>query len=416
MGKLLTLLIAFIAVASLSSQSQRVHDLAVFNVLKQGDRSLMETTVWRRVPVTDTLDLVLAMATPKSWPFGTGDGYSMSWGDARTLGVFLQNRSEPGQLFLLTRETALPECGARILRATATDIVISCQGEKSERYEHRKFVYDVRAKRLVGHFSYDAFQMHRASTRRGGALIVGTDGTRRVDVDFMPGRIPEFRVAGLTAKRPDIQISQRTLVAPRFGPSSAFRFVGGEVVETRGGRDRKHRLPISTYEAFRKARPERVQNGYDRESTSFAEEVGPWQLDGDTFWFGKTFYDGEGVSGVGGFGYFDVIERKYRLLTSPTIVHASVSAIHVEPGSVWLALVQRGEWGDANVGVVRFDRQSEAFREFRTAGIGREFVPVGDQLLLATDAGISVFRDNFVKEYLVDRTTDGRLRIVALDH
>jgi hypothetical protein len=65
---------------------------------------------------------------------------------------------------------------------------------------------------------------------------------------------------------------------------------------------------------------------------------------------------------------------------------------------------------------LRFDRQLETFQPFpRPAGVGREFVSVGDRLLLATEDGISVFHDNSLEEYFVDRTTDGRLRIAVLD-
>ena len=87
----------------------------------------------------------------------------------------------------------------------------------------------------------------------------------------------------------------------------------------------------------------------------------------------------------------------------------------VEPNAVWLARVGHGEWGDGNGGVVRFDRRSETFQEFRTVDIGWEFAPIGDRMLLATDGGVSVFLGDQVKEYIVDRTTDGRLRVAALD-
>jgi hypothetical protein len=64
--------------------------------------------------------------------------------------------------------------------------------------------------------------------------------------------------------------------------------------------------------------------------------------------------------------------------------------------------------------VVRYDRRSETFQRFETGGsIGQDFARVGDRLLLATDMGITVFHDNQVSQYIVDRTTDGRLRVAA---
>ena len=49
-------------------------------------------------------------------------------------------------------------------------------------------------------------------------------------------------------------------------------------------------------------------------AATFDERIGPWQLTEGTLWFGKTFYDGEGHTGVGGFGYFDAARKAYRLV------------------------------------------------------------------------------------------------------
>src|SRR5580658_3200125 len=39
--------------------------------------------------------------------------------------------------------------------------------------------------------------------------------------------------------------------------------------------------------------------------SEFNETIGPHQVEGNRLWFGVTFYDGEGWTGTGGFGYFD---------------------------------------------------------------------------------------------------------------
>ena len=45
--------------------------------------------------------------------------------------------------------------------------------------------------------------------------------------------------------------------------------------------------------------------------------IGPYQIDGARIWFGKNFYDGEGDTGVGAFGYFDTSTRAYTLFSPP---------------------------------------------------------------------------------------------------
>jgi len=154
-----------------------------------------------------------------------------------------------------------------------------------------------------------------------------------------------------------------------------------------------------------------VQGGYGPESL-VGEQIGPWQLEGDRLWFGKAFYDAEGLTGVGGFGYFDPASRQFRVFTSPAMADWSVSAIHVEPDAIWLALGSFGE-GESSGGMLRFDRRTETYRQFESGDIGRGFAVVGEHLVLATDNGLTVIHQNEARHYIVDQTTDGRLRLVA---
>ena len=60
-------------------------------------------------------------------------------------------------------------------------------------------------------------------------------------------------------------------------------------------------------------------------------------------WFGKTFYDGEGSTGIGGFGYLDTVTRQYVMFSPPAIRPYSVTALLVEPETVWLGATWWGE-------------------------------------------------------------------------
>jgi hypothetical protein len=189
-------------------------------------------------------------------------------------------------------------------------------------------------------------------------------------------------------------------MSPRFGPSSAFRLVEfygdtkcGEnepvVLETRGRRQQRHRM-----------------------SPSECAGIGPWALDGDRVWFGKTFYAGEGETGTGGFGYFDASTRQYQFFSPREIKLSSASAIFVQPDAVWVALMTRGEYGDHGQGLLRYDRHSRTTTRFDIAGsIGRRFIQFADRIALTLDDGIIVIRDGHVRGYIVDQTTDGRLRV-----
>ena len=173
-------------------------------------------------------------------------------------------------------------------------------------------------------------------------------------------------------------------------------------------------LPRTTYDQFAAARPRRVQDGYTREQTTeIQDSVGPWQEEGGRTWFGKTFYDGEGSNGVGGFGYLDWNDGKLHVFTVPEIADWSVSAIAVAPDAVWMTLVANGEWGPSSGGLLRYDRQTVAVRRFEFPDVAVQLIRAGGKILAATDFGIAVVDGDRVKRYFIDRTPDGRLQVAA---
>jgi len=278
--RLALLLTGICALAPVAPLAQSGADRAVIGVFRQSQPALHHFRIWHRVGVTGELDLVLAMGT--WWKHGfdeTFNAYAV-WGTSETLGLFLQERDAPHRVFALA--AARESCGeAHILRATATDTVISCTGEKSEIYPNQKFVYDVRAKRLVKHFSYQPFSMYAANRkspgkRPRGAVVMGGNTTKQLLIDFEPDRVPEFRLLAGEKETPielrelhRVAAVERPFVAPRFGPSATFSLIDADeddfetelvVQEGVGKRIRHYRLPQSSDDAFRKARPGLVRN------------------------------------------------------------------------------------------------------------------------------------------------------------
>ena len=409
-------------------------DLAVIGVLQQADSTLAEAGVLHRRPVSGEFDLVIALAGP--YKVGTMSWFV--WEENRKLGLFLQDRSRGDLVYKLAIAPGILTCAAaRIERVTATDTVISCTTEKSGRLPHHKFVYDVHTKGLVSQFSYGPFAMQRVFAHAGRAVFVGTDSQRLLAVEFEPSRTPPFRILSETAARP-WTTRVRTVEGwigverkPHLGivpdhpePFSLGRFEVrhddensmGEsqpvIVEYRGDEEVRRELPQSSSAEFAAARPDRMRDGYSLDSVVFNERIGPWAVEGSRLWFGKTFYDGEGYSGVGGFGYFDAELGDYRLFRPPEIANWSVSAIDVEADAVWMALVNNGEWGGASGGLLRFDRQSETVQEFVLPDIATDCLHVGGDAVFATSFGIAIVESNDVKRYFVDRTSDGRWRVV----
>ena len=136
---------------------------------------------------------------------------------------------------------------------------------------------------------------------------------------------------------------------------------------------------------------------YEREET-----IGPVQVEGDRLWFGNSFYDGEGMRGVGTFGYFDAATRQYRLFSPQEVAPYEVSAILVEREVVWVALdVSTEDISRIPGGLVEWNRRTHAVRkypaEFLIDNISRE----GDSLRVGTNGGYALLTGGSLHRFRV---------------
>lgn len=394
-----------------SLQAASVPETTVFSAFRQVDASLSHFVQLQRTSVTGEFDLIIAMGSPKALP---AEGRWILWTEDRKVGLFLQEKNRPERVYLLGTKSGFPDCAARIERVTATDSVISCRGEKSAQFPNQKWVYDVRAKSLVRQFSYQPFAMYRlfpkpaGASKPDGAVFVGSDRQRLIAVEYNPDERLAFRVLSNAAAQPwigRVHISAGTEGLP---PSNVIYIENDEA-----------RLPVAvpalprtTYDQFAAARHQRVKDGYRREGTELNESIGPWQREGGRIWFGKTFYDGEGSTGVGGFGYFDEKEKKLQLFNPPEIADWSVSALDVTLDAVWMALVNNGEYGGSSGGLLRYDRHTSAARRVPLPDIALRLHHINGKLLAATDFGFAVVEGEQITRVFVDQTTDGQWRVI----
>jgi hypothetical protein len=149
-----------------------------------------------------------------------------------------------------------------------------------------------------------------------------------------------------------------------------------------------HPLPQPSFETFQRYRPLRIRDGYRREVAQIRQEIGPFQLVGDRVWFGVTYYDGEGITGVGGLGNFHIPTRKFRVHYYHEIADWSASAILVERDAIWLGLLRRPEGALRPGGLVRFDRKTGTFAKFNIPAVINTIARAGDGAYFGTSAGI----------------------------
>jgi len=403
-----------IVVAALWAFSLRAEaspQTGVFSAFRHVDPGLSHFVELKRTSVTDELDVIVAMGSPKAFPAETR---WIFWSENRKIGLFLQEKNRQDRVYLLGTKSGFPDCAVSIERVTATDTVISCRGEKSEQFPNQKWVYDLRAKSLVRQFSYQPFAMYRlflkaaGASSPGGAVLVGSDRQTLIAVEFNPDEKPAFRVLTNAVAQP--WIGRVDISAGTEGlPPRRVIYIKNATARLPAAMPA---LPRTTYEQFAAARPRRVRDGYRREGTEIEESIGPWQREDGKIWFGKTFYDGEGSTGVGGFGYFDEKEKKLQLFHPTEIADWSVSALDVTPDAVWMALVNNGEYGGSSGGLLRYDRHTSAARRFPLPDIALRLGDMNGKTLAATDFGFAVVEDDQITRFFVDQTTDGRWRVV----
>jgi hypothetical protein len=172
------------------------------------------------------------------------------------------------------------------------------------------------------------------------------------------------------------------------------------------------RPPQSTYLQFARARPKRVENGYLEDSTKIDEAVGPYQEGADGFWFGKVFYDGEGVSGVGGIGSVNAA-GVYQMIRIPELFDWSVSALLVEADTIWVARVVHPEGADHSGGLLEYNRRSRLARVHPVSDVITSIARAEGALFLGTTHGVYLLRGGARLRYRMEPDIEERMTVVV---
>jgi hypothetical protein len=155
-----------------------------------------------------------------------------------------------------------------------------------------------------------------------------------------------------------------------------------------------------------------VKDGYSAGSARIEEAIGAFQRDGNRLWIAKTFYDGEGATGVGAIGSFDGSGR-YTFLQIPELFDWSVQAMLVEPEAIWAGRVRHPEGADWSGGLLRYDRKTRQVRLYDVPDVIHAIARVGDAVYLGTSHGLYVIKNGEKTRYRAEPNINGRFVPVA---
>lgn len=180
----------------------------------------------------------------------------------------------------------------------------------------------------------------------------------------------------------------------RGGTHYEVRAEENEITLRSAGDVAEYPLPRADYDLFARLRPERVDDGYTREHSFIEETLGPSHLRGSRLWFGYDFYDGEGVSGVGGIGYFDLARRRYEIKRLPEVIGWSVSAILADRDAVWAGRYRRPEGAAYPGGLIRYRLPNGPVDEIEVPKIINSIARWGRYIACGTRDGAYLVRDD----------------------
>lgn len=150
-----------------------------------------------------------------------------------------------------------------------------------------------------------------------------------------------------------------------------------------------------------------------RRPLEIENRIGPYEMEGSRLWFASTFYDGEGMSGLGAIGTFDAGTRKYEMRFFPEIVCWPGSALRLDGDDVWVGLARRPGGAVYGGRLLRYNRKTHSARTYPVKDVIYTIDRVGGALYLGTSQGLYVLRDETLTQYRFEPEERGRIHAVA---
>lgn len=215
------------------------------------------------------------------------------------------------------------------------------------------------------------------------------------------GALPIFQISSLPVANPappalpeQVRVENITPPGQPHRPSAIF--VGAKA----------YPVPIPTLHFYRLTLPEK-QPPIEIES-----DIGPYVERDGKIWFATTFYDGEGTSGIGAIGSFDIKSRHYEMEYLPEVIHWSASAMILDGNNLWIGLKQRPEGADIGKGLLRYNFQSGGIQSFPIPDVIYNLNFAGDALYCGTSHGLYMLRADHLTQLRFEPDATGKLTMI----
>lgn len=302
-------------------------------------------------------------------------------GDAAQIGVFVVSGVSNHVDIVLDRFPQAETDGSpQIREPDAHSVDVDFYGDYGMYEDSLRCFYELTAGKALGKVRYHMLELY-SSRVENGILIYdarprawsqaseSADHHRQITIEPGAGSgMPSYRISEIAGSEPDLPHEERPIHFPDgesavivgTRPGQAHQ-TGGIAVVSKTGTRQFYPVPVPDQTLFRRMRPAydgmlRTASGnYERRPAEIQNDIGPAVVSGSKIWFANTFYDGEGVSGVGAIGSFDMETRKYQMRWLPEIAAWSGSAIRWDNGTLWIGLMRQPEGAAFGGGLLRYN-------------------------------------------------------------
>jgi hypothetical protein len=199
----------------------------------------------------------------------------------------------------------------------------------------------------------------------------------------------------------------QSILIARTSETDRLAHVAGIDLVSPTGQKQFVRLPVPTHARYLHARPKQPA------PVEIENDIGPFAVAGTKLWFANTFYDGEGVSGVGAIGSFDATTHAFDMRYLPEIELWSGSALLLDGKDLWVGLMRRPEGANYGGGLLRYDTVTGAVRKYPVQDLIYTIDRLGDTLYCGTSHGLYTVRGDKVTQLRFEPDGDGKLGMVA---
>jgi hypothetical protein len=305
----------------------------------------------------------------------------------------------------------------RLSVPTADSVILNFHDDYDIYHGSAKYFFDPSGGKPSFKYAYGRLELRSSSIRRGALVYDAVSHEKRSRVVIEPragDSTPAYSVIGLDSPPAEVTQAPRLIALP--GGSSLL--IAGTPpgrehqpstiwIAAPSGQRRSYPVPVPTMESHRNLRsdepaPNEIEN-----------DIGPYAFDGSTLWFANDFYDGEGTSGVGAIGSFDIRTRKFQMRYLPQISHWSGSALRIDGDDLWVGLMRQPEGAAYGGGLLRYARSTGAVRKYEIPDYIYTIDRIGDAIYCGANDGLYRIRGNEVTHFSFEPDRTGKIVMVS---